>query len=76
MKKDRLQELMDQVGMPDSVSLMNVLLQVENETEQRLMTRIENETFDRICDYLDEHGLGLESARIDQLSRKYIKRFK
>ena len=36
MTEKRCKELMEQVGMPNSISLMLALYQVTNETEQKL----------------------------------------
>lgn len=44
MKEERIKELMEQVGMPDSQSLMMALQQVANETEQRVRASYEGRT--------------------------------
>jgi len=42
MKEERLKELMNKVGLPNSQSLMIALEQVENETKQRCEARIKD----------------------------------
>ncbi len=46
MKEERIKELMAQVGMPDSQSLMVALQQVANETEQEVRASYHQENED------------------------------
>lgn len=43
MTDERCKQLMEQVGMPNSISLMQALKQVANETEQEVRAQIAKE---------------------------------
>lgn len=54
MEEERCKELMEQVGMPNSISLKVVLEQVENETEQRMQS--ENARLKEDVKYLTKYN--------------------
>lgn len=63
MKEERLKVLMDQVGMPESVSLYLALTQLANEIEQEVVER---------CASKVEHILRLGGGTFGDYIRKHL----
>ena len=54
MTDERVKQLMEQVGMPNSQSVYQMILQVENETEQRVIKQTACDCLDSVFGSIDE----------------------